>query len=79
MYVLPWLGHHLYSPIFHGWVISYVIAPYNEYPSLLGLLLKLLNGELEWSTRLEVLKVFIWLMRCCFMKFCISALVQEIR
>jgi FKBP12-rapamycin complex-associated protein len=38
---------------------SYVIAPYNEYPPLLGLLLKLLNGELEWSTRLEVLKVFI--------------------
>ncbi|PWZ19658.1 hypothetical protein Zm00014a_018155 [Zea mays] len=36
---------------------GYVIAPYNEYPPLLGLLLKLLNGELEWSTRLEVLKV----------------------
>ncbi|CAM0955895.1 unnamed protein product [Alopecurus aequalis] len=36
---------------------GYVIAPYNEYPQLLGLLLKLLNGELEWSTRLEVLKV----------------------
>ena len=35
----------------------YVIAPYNEYPLLLGLLLKLLNGELVWSTRREVLKV----------------------
>ncbi|RWR77912.1 serine/threonine-protein kinase TOR isoform X2 [Cinnamomum micranthum f. kanehirae] len=36
---------------------GYVIAPYNEYPQLLGLLLKLLNGELAWSTRREVLKV----------------------
>ncbi|KAF5177476.1 Serine/threonine-protein kinase TOR [Thalictrum thalictroides] len=36
---------------------GYVIAPYNEYPMLLGLLLKLLNGELAWSTRREVLKV----------------------
>uniref|UniRef100_A0ACD5YK47 Uncharacterized protein n=1 Tax=Avena sativa TaxID=4498 RepID=A0ACD5YK47_AVESA len=36
---------------------GYVIAPYNEYPQLLGSLLKLLNGELECSTRLEVLKV----------------------
>ncbi|GLT98087.1 hypothetical protein SLE2022_156090 [Rubroshorea leprosula] len=36
---------------------GYVIAPYNEYPQLLGLLLKLLNGELLWSTRREVLKV----------------------
>ncbi|KAI3919103.1 hypothetical protein MKW98_016656 [Papaver atlanticum] len=36
---------------------GYVIAPYNEYPLLLGLLLKLLNGELAWSTRREVLKV----------------------
>lgn len=36
---------------------SYVITPYNEYPQLLGLLLKLLNGELVWSTRREVLKV----------------------
>ncbi|KAK8706592.1 hypothetical protein V6N13_050150 [Hibiscus sabdariffa] len=36
---------------------GYVIAPYNEYPQLLGLLLKLLNGELMWSTRREVLKV----------------------
>ncbi|CAN1302710.1 Serine/threonine-protein kinase TOR [Linum perenne] len=36
---------------------GYVIAPYNEYPQLLGLLLKLLNGELVWSTRREVLKV----------------------
>jgi hypothetical protein len=35
----------------------YVITPYNEYPQLLGLLLKLLNGELVWSTRREVLKV----------------------
>lgn len=35
----------------------YVITPYNEYPQLLGLLLKLLNGELAWSTRREVLKV----------------------
>ncbi|KAI4295808.1 hypothetical protein L6164_035812 [Bauhinia variegata] len=36
---------------------GYVITPYNEYPLLLGLLLKLLNGELVWSTRREVLKV----------------------
>ncbi|XP_038681159.1 serine/threonine-protein kinase TOR isoform X1 [Tripterygium wilfordii] len=36
---------------------GYVITPYNEHPSLLGLLLKLLNGELVWSTRREVLKV----------------------
>ncbi|KAG9440008.1 hypothetical protein H6P81_020173 [Aristolochia fimbriata] len=36
---------------------GYVITPYNEYPQLLGLLLKLLNGELAWSTRREVLKV----------------------
>ncbi|XP_058080505.1 serine/threonine-protein kinase TOR isoform X2 [Magnolia sinica] len=36
---------------------GYVIAPYKEYPQLLGLLLKLLNGELAWSTRQEVLKV----------------------
>ncbi|KAH9655483.1 serine/threonine-protein kinase TOR [Citrus sinensis] len=35
----------------------YVITPYNEYPQLLGLLLKMLNGELVWSTRREVLKV----------------------
>ncbi|CAI9264989.1 unnamed protein product [Lactuca saligna] len=34
----------------------YVIAPYNEYPQL-GLLLKLLNSELAWSTRSEVLMV----------------------
>ncbi|XAR52952.1 Non-specific serine/threonine protein kinase [Bertholletia excelsa] len=36
---------------------GYVITPYNEYPQLLGLLLKLLNGDLAWSTRREVLKV----------------------
>ncbi|EPS72515.1 hypothetical protein M569_02243, partial [Genlisea aurea] len=36
---------------------GYVITPYTEYPLLLGLLLKLLNGELAWSTRREVLKV----------------------
>ncbi|KAH9655481.1 serine/threonine-protein kinase TOR [Citrus sinensis] len=36
---------------------GYVITPYNEYPQLLGLLLKMLNGELVWSTRREVLKV----------------------
>ncbi|KAF8410286.1 hypothetical protein HHK36_002811 [Tetracentron sinense] len=36
---------------------GYVIAPYTEYPQLLGLLLTLLNGELAWSTRREVLKV----------------------
>ncbi|KAK4762122.1 hypothetical protein SAY87_030006 [Trapa incisa] len=36
---------------------GYVITPYIEYPQLLGLLLKLLNGELAWSTRREVLKV----------------------
>ncbi|KAL7199556.1 hypothetical protein ACSBR2_021780 [Camellia fascicularis] len=36
---------------------GYVITPDNEYQLLLGLLLKLLNGELAWSTRREVLKV----------------------
>ncbi|KAK6945935.1 Phosphatidylinositol 3-/4-kinase, catalytic domain [Dillenia turbinata] len=36
---------------------GYVIAPYNAFPQLLGLLLKLLNGDLAWSTRREVLKV----------------------
>ncbi|KAF8034900.1 hypothetical protein BT93_C1046 [Corymbia citriodora subsp. variegata] len=36
---------------------GYVITPYNEYPPLLGLLLKFLNGESAWSTRCEVLKV----------------------
>ncbi|GAV78802.1 PI3_PI4_kinase domain-containing protein/FAT domain-containing protein/FATC domain-containing protein/Rapamycin_bind domain-containing protein/DUF3385 domain-containing protein/HEAT_2 domain-containing protein [Cephalotus follicularis] len=36
---------------------GYVITPYIKYPPLLGLLLKLLNGELVWSTRREVLKV----------------------
>lgn len=40
------------------YLFSYVISPYNEYPLLLGLLLKLLNGELAWSTRREVLKVY---------------------
>ncbi|KAJ7946192.1 Serine/threonine-protein kinase TOR, partial [Quillaja saponaria] len=44
------LGHVVQST-------GYVITPYNEYPLLLGLLLKLLNGELVWSTRREVLKV----------------------
>ncbi|KAH0633157.1 hypothetical protein KY284_035943 [Solanum tuberosum] len=38
-------------------ILRYVITPYNEYPQLLGFLLKLLNGELAWSTRREVLKV----------------------
>lgn len=36
---------------------GYVITPYNDYPQLLGLLLKLLHGDLAWSTRREVLKV----------------------
>ncbi|CAA2983774.1 serine threonine- kinase TOR isoform X1 [Olea europaea subsp. europaea] len=36
---------------------GYVITPYIEYPQLLGLLLKLLNSELAWSTRREALKV----------------------
>ncbi|KAK2968912.1 hypothetical protein RJ640_018604 [Escallonia rubra] len=36
---------------------GYVITPYNEFPQLLGLLLKLLNGELAWSTRREVLGI----------------------
>ncbi|XP_042517087.1 serine/threonine-protein kinase TOR isoform X2 [Macadamia integrifolia] len=44
------LGHVVQST-------GYVIAPYNEYPQLLGLLLKLLIGELAWSTRREALKV----------------------
>ena len=38
-------------------IFRYVITPYNEYPQLLVLLLKLLNGELAWSTRREALKV----------------------
>lgn len=33
------------------------MTPYKEYPLLLGLLLKLLKGDLVWSTRREVLKV----------------------
>ncbi|GAB2218008.1 hypothetical protein Droror1_Dr00001223 [Drosera rotundifolia] len=36
---------------------GYVISPYRDYPHLLGLLLKFLNGDLAWSTRREVLKV----------------------
>ncbi|BBN14806.1 serine/threonine-protein kinase mTOR [Marchantia polymorpha subsp. ruderalis] len=36
---------------------GYVVAPYTDHPQLLGLLLRLLNGELAWSTRREVLKV----------------------
>ncbi|KAH9295237.1 hypothetical protein KI387_038825, partial [Taxus chinensis] len=36
---------------------GYVVSPYIDYPPLLGLLLRLLNGELAWSTRREVLKV----------------------
>ncbi|CAM6130085.1 unnamed protein product [Calypogeia fissa] len=36
---------------------GYVVSPYNDYPVLLGLLLRLLNGELAWSTRSVVLKV----------------------
>ncbi|VVB07643.1 unnamed protein product [Arabis nemorensis] len=36
---------------------GYVVTPYQEYPLLLGLLLKLLKGDLVWSTRREVLKV----------------------
>ncbi|XP_042392379.1 serine/threonine-protein kinase TOR-like [Zingiber officinale] len=36
---------------------GYVISPYNDHPALLGLLLKMLNGELAWSTRQEVLRV----------------------
>lgn len=35
----------------------YVVDPYTDYPVLLGLLLRLLNGDLAWSTRREVLKV----------------------
>ena len=35
----------------------YVVTPYTDYPELLGLLLRLLNGDLAWSTRVEVLKV----------------------
>jgi FKBP12-rapamycin complex-associated protein len=36
---------------------GYVVTPYRDYPVLLGLLLRLLNGDLAWSTRREVLKV----------------------
>jgi hypothetical protein len=35
----------------------YVVRRYTGYPVLLGLLLRLLNGDLAWSTRREVLKV----------------------
>lgn len=36
---------------------GYVVTPYIDYPELLGLLLRMLNGDLPWSTRREVLKV----------------------
>ncbi|CAN8288398.1 unnamed protein product [Cochlearia groenlandica] len=36
---------------------GFVVTPYKEYPLLLDLLLKLLKGDLVWSTRREVLKV----------------------
>ncbi|MCO5588585.1 hypothetical protein L7F22_042542 [Adiantum nelumboides] len=36
---------------------GYVVTPYKDYPELLGLLLRLLNGDLAWSMRGEVLKV----------------------
>lgn len=49
---------HVLKSCWYGYFDRYVITPYNEYPPLLGLLLKLLNGELAWSTRREVLKVF---------------------
>lgn len=52
---ISYLGLHGFDGTFY----SYVITPYNEYPQLLGLLLKLLNGELAWSTRREVLKVWV--------------------
>lgn len=48
------------NTFYKNWLVfvySYVIAPCNEYPQLSSLLLKLLNGELAWSTRREVLKV----------------------
>lgn len=53
---------YIYFYVLHefGLSCSYVVAPYNEYPQLLGLLLKLLNGELAWSTRREVLKVSLY-------------------
>lgn len=35
----------------------YVVLPYTDFPQLLGLLLRLLNGELAWAMRREVLKV----------------------
>jgi hypothetical protein len=34
-----------------------VVLPYTDFPQLLGLLLRLLNGELAWAMRREVLKV----------------------
>jgi hypothetical protein len=47
----------------------YVITPYTEYPQLLGLLLKLLNGELGWTTRREVLKVATCQLKCLAISF----------
>ncbi|KAH7427560.1 hypothetical protein KP509_10G049200 [Ceratopteris richardii] len=36
---------------------GYVVTPYKDYPELLGLLLRLLNGDLAWPMRGGVLKV----------------------
>lgn len=36
---------------------GYVVAPYTDYPALLGLLLDLLEGELPWPTRAAALRV----------------------
>uniref|UniRef100_M0ZYG6 Serine/threonine-protein kinase TOR n=1 Tax=Solanum tuberosum TaxID=4113 RepID=M0ZYG6_SOLTU len=59
--VIQSTGFKLFKILFDKFLVcnvhGYVITPYNEYPQLLGFLLKLLNGELAWSTRREVLKV----------------------
>lgn len=38
-------------------VCRYVVVPYTDFPQLLGVLLRLLNGEQAWAMRHEVLKV----------------------
>ena len=35
---------------------GYVVRPYMDYPHLLGVLLRMLSGELPWTTRREVIR-----------------------
>ena len=36
---------------------GYAIKPYREYPKLLGMLLRMLNGDINWEARRQVLRV----------------------